>query len=174
MLFRLEEAVPKELNLRLIFTLRPDFSEVCHKESPRFWAVDFASRLCEGLVHLASHDRTWRLTAEQAAIFKWLFIKLFNEQSQPLAHHEIAGSAWLRLLLVNLERWVSGANYQELLPEQPGTDVLQLWHLVNDCVGRSAEFARRIARTVCISAWISPTTTTAAGCATTTPCWFSE
>ena len=26
---RLEEAVPKELNLRLIFTLRPDFSEVC-------------------------------------------------------------------------------------------------------------------------------------------------
>ena len=34
MLFRLEEAVPKELNLRLIFTLRPDFSEVCHAVPP--------------------------------------------------------------------------------------------------------------------------------------------
>ena len=39
-----------------------------------------------------------------------------------------------------------GNQHQELLPEQPGTDVLQLWHLVNDCVGRSAEFARRIGR----------------------------
>src|SRR5689334_17081995 len=29
-------------------------------------------------------------------------------------------------------------------------------------------------RAVCISAWIFPTTTTAAGCATTTRCWFSE
>src|ERR1700674_4867752 len=29
-------------------------------------------------------------------------------------------------------------------------------------------------RAVCISAWISPTTTTAAGCAMTMPCWFSE
>ena len=26
----LRKPLPKELNLRLIFTLRPDFSEVCH------------------------------------------------------------------------------------------------------------------------------------------------
>ena len=30
----LRKPLPKELNLRLIFTLRPDFSEVCH------WNVD--------------------------------------------------------------------------------------------------------------------------------------
>jgi AraC family transcriptional regulator, arabinose operon regulatory protein len=119
------------------------------KESPRFWVIHFASELCDDLEHLAKsdpHDRIWKLTVEQVAIFKWLFIKLFNEQSEPLTHHQIAESAWLQLLLVNVERWVSGDQYQELLPEQPDPDVLQLWHLVNDCVGRSADFTRKIGR----------------------------
>jgi hypothetical protein len=119
------------------------------KQSPRFWVIHFASAICNQLEHLSRPDpaqRIWRLTAEQTTTFKWMFIKLFNEQTQPLAHSKMAESAWLQLLLVSVERWVSGGEYQELLPDQPDGDVLQLWHLVNECVGRSAEFARCISR----------------------------
>jgi hypothetical protein len=119
------------------------------KQAPRFWVVHFTSALCEELDHLAAFDpreRIWRLTPDQTTIFKWLFIKLFNEQTQPLSYPEVAASAWLQLLLVSVERWVTGSATQELLPNQPDSDVLQLWHLVNECVGRSAEFARQIGR----------------------------
>ena len=118
-------------------------------QSPRFWVVHFASGVCDRLGHLGTRDprqRRWELTPEQAATFKWVFTKLFNEQTQPLAHHEIAESAWLQLLLVTVERWASRDDAQPLLPAQPEADVLELWHLVNECVGRSAEFARRIGR----------------------------
>jgi hypothetical protein len=119
------------------------------RQTPRFWVIHFNSPLCQQLPYLSEPDpvcRIWRLTSEQASTFKWLFIKLFNEHTQSLANNELGAEAWLQLLLVNLGRWVTGEHYQELLPEQPDSDVLHLWHVVNECVGRSAEFVHQISR----------------------------
>lgn len=118
-------------------------------QRPRFWVIHFAAALLASLPHLADPDparRVWKLTDEQATTFRWLFIKLFNEHTHSLAFNEVAEISWLQLLLVSLERWVAGADNQELLPEQPDSDVLQLWHMVNECVGRSSQFVKQISR----------------------------
>ncbi|MBV9672691.1 MAG: helix-turn-helix transcriptional regulator, partial [Verrucomicrobia bacterium] len=112
-----------------------------------FWVIHFASEIFDSLAHLSDPDparRIWHLSIEQVSIFKWLFIKLFNEQTQPLVHRKLAEAAWLKLLLINIERWIAGEVFQELLPDQPDSDVLQLWHIVNDCAGDWSEFTRRI------------------------------
>jgi Helix-turn-helix domain len=117
------------------------------RQTPRFWVIHFTSPLCHQLPYLSEPDaarRIWRLTPEQTSTFKWLFIKLFNEHTQALANNDLGGEAWLQLLLVNLGRWVAGEHNQDLLPEQPDSDVLHLWHVVNECVGRSHEFVHQI------------------------------
>jgi AraC-like DNA-binding protein len=118
-------------------------------QRPRFWVIHFSASLLASLPHLADPDparRVWKLTDEQAKTFRWLFIKLFNEHTHPLAFNQLAELSWLQLLLVSVERWVAGTDYQELLPEQPDNDVLQLWHMVNECVGRSSSFVKQISR----------------------------
>ncbi len=119
------------------------------RQTPRFWVIHFITPLCQQLSYLSEPDsaaRIWRLTAEQASTFKWLFIKLFNEHTQALANNHLGAEAWLQLLLVNLGRWVKGDHNQEMLPQQPDNDVLHLWHLVNECIGRSNEFVHQISR----------------------------
>jgi AraC-like DNA-binding protein len=90
--------------------------------------------------------RVWKLTEEQTTTFRWLFIKLFNEHTHSLAFNRFAEMSWLQLLLISVERWVAGTDYQKLLPEEPDSDVLQLWHMVNECVGRSSQFVKQISR----------------------------
>jgi AraC-like DNA-binding protein len=117
------------------------------RQRPRFWVIHFTSPLCHQLAYLSEPNaalRIWHLTPEQTSTFKWLFIKLFNEHTQLLANNDVGAEAWLQLLLVNLGRWVENENGQQLLPEQPDADVLQLWHVVNECVGRSHEFVHQI------------------------------
>ncbi len=119
------------------------------RQTPRFWVVHFTSPLCDRLVYLSEPNaakRIWHLTAEQTSAFKWLFIKLFNEHTQSLVNNDLAAEAWLQLLLVNVGRWIDGDQNQELLPEQPDSDVLHLWHIVHECVGRSQEFVHQIGR----------------------------
>jgi hypothetical protein len=117
------------------------------RQRPRFWVIHFTSPLCQQLAYLSEPNATrriWHLTPEQTSTFKWLFIKLFNEHTQPLANNDLGAEAWLQLLLVNLRRWVENDHSQQLLPEQPDADVLHLWHVVNECVGRSHEFVHQI------------------------------
>jgi AraC-like DNA-binding protein len=119
-------------------------------QRPRFWVIHFSAVLLPSLPHLADPDparRVWKLTEEQTTTFRWLFIKLFNEHTHSLAFNQVAEVSWLQLLLVSVERWVAGTDSQELLPEQPDSDVLQLWHTVNECVGRPSQFVRQISRT---------------------------
>ncbi len=61
-------------------------------------------------------------------------------------NNDLAAEAWLQLLLVNVGRWIDGDQNQALLPEQPDSDVLHLWHIVHECVGRSQEFVHLIGK----------------------------
>jgi hypothetical protein len=118
-----------------------------YRQKPRFWVIHFTSPLCHQLTYLSEPNaarRIWRLTSEQTSIFKWLFIKLFNEHTQGLTNSDLGAEAWLQLLLVTLGRWIKGEQSQQLLPEQPDSDVLHLWHVVHECVGRSREFVHQI------------------------------
>jgi AraC-like DNA-binding protein len=118
-------------------------------QRPRFWVIHFSTGFLASMPHLANPDpaqRIWKLTDEQATTFRWLFIKLFNEHAQAQWFIQVAEVSLLKLLLVSVERWVAGTGYQELLPEQPDSDVLQLWHMVNECVGRSSQFVKQISR----------------------------
>jgi hypothetical protein len=118
-------------------------------QRPRFWVIHFSAALLASLPHLADPDparRVWKLTEEQTTTFRWLFIKLFNEHTHSLAFNRFAEMSWLQLLLISVERWVAGTDYQKLLPEEPDSDVLQLWHMVNECVGRSSQFVKQISR----------------------------
>jgi AraC-like DNA-binding protein len=119
-------------------------------QRPRFWVIHFSAALLPSLPHLADPDparRVWKLTEEQTTTFRWLFIKLFNEHTHSLPFNQVAEVSWLQLLLISVERWVAGTDSQELLPEQPDSDVLQLWHMVNECVGRSSQFVKQLSRT---------------------------
>lgn len=119
------------------------------RQTPRFWVIHFTSPLSDRLTYLSEPNATkriWHLTNEQTLAFKWLFIKLFNEHTQKLANSDLAAEAWLELVLINVGRWILGDRNQALLPEQPDSDVLQLWHNVHECVGRSQEFVHQIGK----------------------------
>ena len=119
------------------------------RQTPRFWVIHFISSLCEQLKYLSEPNATrriWRLTEAQTSAFKWLFIKLFNEHTQSLLNNHLGEEAWLQLLLVNLGRWIEGEQNQDLFPVEPDSDVLHLWHIVHECVGRSQEFVHQIGR----------------------------
>jgi hypothetical protein len=119
------------------------------RQTPRFWVIHFTSPLCERLKYLSEPNATrriWRLTAAQTSAFKWLFIKLFNEHAQSLLNNHLAEEAWLQLYLINLGRWIEGERNQDLLPVEPDSYVLHLWHIVHESVGRSQEFVHQIGR----------------------------
>ena len=119
------------------------------RQTPRFWVIHFTSALCGRLAYLSEPNATrriWHLTPEQTSAFKWLFIKLFNEHTKSLVNSDLAAEAWLQLLLVNIGRWIQAERNQELLPEQPDSDVLHLWHVVHECVNRSQEFVHQISK----------------------------
>jgi len=66
-------------------------------------------------------------------------IRKFGEQ-------RFSGGGVAATLLVNVGRWIDGDQNQALLPEQPDSDVLHLWHIVHECVGRSQEFVHQIGK----------------------------
>lgn len=118
---------------------------VSPRQRPRFWVVHFNAdaELCPALARLAhpeSEHRVWRLTPDQCETFQWLFLQMLNEHTSGRPHRESAASAWLQMLLVNVERWAGPAG--ESLPAVPpraSPDVLRLWHLVNAAVNRPSD-----------------------------------
>jgi hypothetical protein len=119
-------------------------------QSPRFWVIHFepGSALLRELSQLRCLDpgeRVWHLPPGAVATFKWIFLRLFTEHAQAHPHGRLAEAALLQFLLINVQRWATGNATQNLSPEIPDPEVLRLWHLINDCVGRPADFTRSIA-----------------------------
>jgi hypothetical protein len=119
------------------------------RQRPRFWVVHFSAdhELHSALPALrepAPVKRVWRLTLPQAETFKWLFMRISAEHSQPEGSCAVAESAWLRLLLVNVQRWAAGAFSPPVAPTAVRPDVLKLWQMIQDCAGRPSEFKARI------------------------------
>ncbi len=119
------------------------------KQNPRFWVVHFAvppevlaafPRFCEPL----PERRVWSLKHEQAEAFRWMFLQMLNERIRPRPFQPEAESAWLRLLLISIHRWISEEVSESLTPDVVNPDLVKLWHLVNASVGQPAEYIERI------------------------------
>jgi transcriptional regulator GlxA family with amidase domain len=105
------------------------------------------SRFYSEISQLARPDprqRVWQLSPDQVESFKWLFLQILNEHTHRRSQRLIAESAWLRLLLVSVQRWAEGQTLVASTPAGIGPDVVRLWHLVNACVGNPAEFLKEI------------------------------
>ncbi len=110
------------------------------KQRPRFWVIHFAANHYRRMSSLSAEDaaeRIWSLNPEQNNTFQWLFRQLLNERTVPRSHYHSAASAWLQLLLVNIQRWVERSSPQiGPVPADASADVLRLWQLVNESVGK--------------------------------------
>jgi transcriptional regulator GlxA family with amidase domain len=69
---------------------------------------------------------------------------MLNERIRPREFQRQAESAWLRLLLISVHRWVTGEAGDLLTPDAVNPELVRLWHLVNASVGQPAEFHEQI------------------------------
>lgn len=118
-------------------------------QRPRFWVVHFSAdpQFLNNFPRLMAPDprrRAWTLLPEQAVAFRWVFLQILNERTLAKDHQLLAESAWLRLLILAVDRWLSGKRADLLTPESISPELLKLWHLVNASVGQPAEFQRRV------------------------------
>lgn len=115
------------------------------QQRPRFWVVHFAAPAEHPgeLSAFAAGDpagRVWSLSPEQSGTFQWIFLQLLNERSAGRPHFQVAAAAWLQLLLVNVQRWADRtAPGPGVIPANASGEVLRLWHLVNEAVGKPYE-----------------------------------
>lgn len=111
------------------------------RQRPHFWVVHFAPNQGRRLAALNAEralDRVWALDPEQVATFQWLFRQLLGERTVPRSHYHSAASAWLQLLLINVERWVERSRPRiSPVPGDANADVIRLWHAIHESVGRS-------------------------------------
>ncbi len=119
------------------------------RQKPRFWVVHFTanSKLYRELPHLGRRDpvqRVWQLTPEQAETFKWIFLQILSEHTHQRSQRLMAESAWLRLLLVAVQRWAEGETLIRATPGRLSPEVVRLWHAVNACVGNPNAFLQEI------------------------------
>jgi hypothetical protein len=117
----------------------------------RSWVVHFSASedFCREVDQLAHPDplrRIWRLSADQAKEFKWFFLQILNERTKRQEHSILAESAWLRLLLILVQRWAKGETHANLPPAEIQPEVARLWHLVNSSVGAPEKFLKQIHR----------------------------
>lgn len=122
------------------------------RQQPRIWVVHFHldPKLAAALPAFAGADpklRPCQLTLPQVETFKWLFMRLSVEHSQPNPICSVAESAWLHLLLVNVHRWVRHEFATSIAPAAGRPEILRLWQVIQDTHGHPAEFARRIKET---------------------------
>ena len=73
-----------------------------------------------------------------------MFLQMLNERIRPREFQTQAESAWLRLLLISVHRWVTGDTGDALTPDSVSPELVRLWHLVNASVGQPAEFQEQI------------------------------
>lgn len=112
------------------------------RQKPRCWVVHFQAdpQDIAKLSHLASaksEERVWNLRSENVETFQWIFMQMLNERSTERPHCNEATSAWLQLMLINVDRWVERSrNTSSSLPTRVSPEVLRLWNAVNESVSR--------------------------------------
>lgn len=116
---------------------------------PRFWVLHFTAPaesfgLFPKLAAAAPQDRIWNLRQEHAEAFRWMFLQMLNERLQHREFHRDAEAAWLRLLLISVNRWITGEQPEALTPDVVNPDIVKLWHLVNASVGQPADHLDKI------------------------------
>ena len=117
----------------------------------RSWVVHFSAteglyRQVDRLMEPDPLQRIWRLSEDQTNDFKWFFLQILNERTKAQEHCGMAESAWLRLLLILVQRWAKGETVTNLPPAEIQPEVLRLWHVVNSSVGSPEEFLKQIHR----------------------------
>lgn len=118
-------------------------------QTPRFWVLHFTAptedlRLFPRFADPSPEGRVWSLRPEQAETFRWMFLQMLNERVRPREFQAVAESAWLRLLLISVHRWLTDDATESLTPDVVNPDLVKLWHLVNAGVGQPAEYLDRI------------------------------
>jgi AraC-like DNA-binding protein len=116
---------------------------------PRFWVLHFTAkpdfyRQMDGLARRSLRERVWELSADQAEYFKWIFLQILSERTQRRNQASMAESAWLRLLLISVQRWAAGEKVTAPTPAEVRPDLMRLWHVVNSSAGNAEEFSKRI------------------------------
>ena len=123
---------------------------VRERQNPAFWVVHFSVdyNFLESLPVLANQDpkqRVWKLRKDQVDSFKWVFFHMMNERNSRQPHHEASTSAWLQLMLVNVQRWSEKATIPEISStSKANPDVQKLWPSIIDSVNQPAEFGSNI------------------------------
>jgi hypothetical protein len=119
------------------------------QQAPRFWVLHF-------VVGRSHHRRfpflrgrgldggAWPLTAAQTSAFKTHFLRIFRENTEPRPLQGEAQAAWLHLLLVQIQRWAIDPALTVPVNEQPSPELMRMWQLVSECVGRPDELGRRV------------------------------
>jgi len=112
---------------------------------PKLWVVGFhcPDAFYDFLPHLDHDDPqklVWKLTAQQAAIFKAYFIQLVSAQPKEHTVQKVRLSAWLKLLLGTVEQWASKSAEKTMPPERVAADVVALWERINANLVSTAEF----------------------------------
>jgi hypothetical protein len=118
-------------------------------QRPRFWVVHFAAdrdllSALPALREAAPEKRVWRLNRPQVETFKWLFMRISVEHSRAEGTGAVAESAWLRLMLVNVQRWAAGTFAPPVVPTAVRPDVIKLWQMIQDSAGHPSVFKARI------------------------------
>jgi AraC-like DNA-binding protein len=119
------------------------------RQTPRFWVVHFTAPP-ETLAQFPTFSepnperRLWTLRQDQAEAFRWLFLQMLNERTRRREYQAQAESAWLRLLLISVHRWVKGDTAESLSPDVVNPEIVRLWHLVNASVGQPAQYLDQV------------------------------
>ncbi len=114
-----------------------------------FQADDVLYRDCPRLASSDPAQRVWRLSTEQQATFTGLFLKVLEEHRRRAPDAVAAESAWLRLLLVAVNRWALGETAAAPAAQTVADpELLALWQVVNDHAGGSAELTLALRRQV--------------------------
>jgi AraC-like DNA-binding protein len=118
-------------------------------QAPRFWVLHFlaAEELHEEVPFLRERRRAvLPLAPAQVAGFRHAFMKLFLEHTQRRRLAEQAEAAWLRLLLVEVQRWSDARDERAdaLLPGPVNPDLLRMWQLINESVSKPGGLTSRL------------------------------
>ncbi|MGO8699102.1 MAG: helix-turn-helix domain-containing protein [Limisphaerales bacterium] len=128
---------PTKKNTLLLYRAGEPHGSWSHgAQTPRFWVLHFASGPAMDEAFAALHSaspeqRVWSLSDDQVETFKYFFLQILNEETHRRLQHADASSAWLRLLLIALNRWHSGSGNLESSARLNSPALVQFWHLVN-------------------------------------------
>jgi AraC-like DNA-binding protein len=123
------------------------------RQVPQFWVLNFHAdealeKECPILREKDAAKRMWKFSPADTAAFKSFFVKIQIENARQESGSAAAASAWLRLLLVAVQRWGASWRVESPMPEAVDPKLIGLWQAVNDHAGGPASLARALKKSV--------------------------